>query len=471
MPALLLIALAAAPAAAAHTVARGLADAGLAEASHAERVQIMDEYVQLRVGYLRLGLEWPRAETAPGVYDEAYLSSFDDIAALAQERGIKLILTIVYTPKWASDSSLWNIRPPGYTRDGWKPCYPPSTGHLDDFRGFAGYLAARLAGKVFGYECWNEPNLWVFLFPQVRSAGDDFAVRRYAKMLDAFNAGIKAGDPTALVIAGATAPIGSTDALRNRTTPQHFARALKSALRGLDGRPYGAYFDAYSHHPYTPGGSFETAPEALPSVPSTTVQLRNLGALLDVFPTKDFYLTEFGYNTSFSGMFGGLPLSPATQADYLRRAYRYAGRYSQVKALFWYLRRDQSPNGSSSDPSGVYTGLRTLDNVRKRSWFTFAGGNRLTLEAPRTVRSGQAATLHGTLTSSRLGALITGVAGKTLTLQRRVAGRWQTLKSVTTKTGASAGSYSCSVRPTSSSRYRLVWSGVIGSATRLISVQ
>jgi len=79
--------------------------------------------------------------------------------------------------------------------------------------------------------------------------------------------------------------------------------------------------------------------------------------------------------------------------------------------------------------------------------------------------------LRGTLTSSRLGASLTGVAGKTLTLQRRVAGRWQTLKSVTTKTGASAGAYSCSVRPTGSSRYRLVWSGVTGSPTRLISLQ
>lgn len=476
LSALLLFILTIAPAAGARAVPRGLADVNLFDESPTERVQIMDEYAQLRVSHLRMGLDWPRAETARGVYNETYLAAIDDIAALAHERGIKLVLTILYTPKWASDTSLWDEKPPGYTQNGWKPCYPPALGHLDDLQEFARSVAARYAGKVFAYECWNEPNLWVFLFPQERRPGDDFAVRRYAKMLKAFHAGIKAGDPGALVIAGATAPIGQNSrytrtTLYNRTTPQHFARTLKGALEALDGRASGAYFDAYSHHPYTPGGSREVAPEALPTDPATTVQLRNLGTLLRVFPNKPFYLTELGYNTSSSAIFGGLPLSQATQADYLRRAYRYAGRYSRVKALFWYLRRDQSPSGRSSDPYGVYTGLRAVNGARKRSWFTFAGGNRLTLEAPRTVRRGRAATLRGALTCSRLGTPTTGVAGKDLTLQRRVAGHWRKLKAVSTKSGSSAGAYSCSVRPSSSGRYRLVWSGVVTSPDRWITVE
>lgn len=43
-----------------------------------------------------------------------------------------------------------------------------------------------------------------------------------------------------------------------------------------------------------------------------------------------------------------------------------------------------------------------------------------TLEAPRTVRRGRAATLRGALTCSRLEPATTGVAGKDLTLQRRL---------------------------------------------------
>jgi hypothetical protein len=463
--ALLLIALAAAPAAASHTVARGLADIGLAEASHDARVTAMNDYAQLRVRYLRLGLDWSRAEPAQGVYDETYLAAFDDIAGLAQQGGIKLMLTVASTPEWASDSSLWNIHPPGQADNGWKPCYPPApgrNGHIDDFGAFARYLAGRFAvkfpGTVFAYECWNEPNLWVWLFPQERSPGDDFAVKRYQKMLKAFYAGIKAGDPTAQVIAGATAPIGQNKRFPpgtpyNRTTPQRFARALK-ALGGA------AYFDAYSHHPYTPGGSFNTAPEAQPSVPSTTVQLRNLGTLLDLFPKKDFYLTELGYNTRYSAMFGGLPLSQATQADYLRRAYRYAGRYSQVKALFWYLRCDDAVGQ-------VYTGLQ-VDDRRKRSWYTFARGNRLTLEAPSSVRRSQTATLRGVLTSSRLGTPVTGLADKNLTLQRCFSGHWRSLKTVTT---GNSGAFRCSVRPTRSGRYRVVWIGVATSPDRWITVK
>ena len=472
VPALLLVMVIAAPAAAAHTVARGLADIGLVEASHGARMTAMNDYAQLQVRYLRLGLDWSRAEPAQGVYDETYLAAFDDIAGLAQERGIQLILTVASTPEWASDSSLWKIHPPGQTDNGWKPCYPPApgpNGHIDDFGAFAQYLAGRFAGTfpgtVFAYECWNEPNLWVWLFPQERSPGDNFAVKRYEKMLKAFYTGIKAGDPAAQVIAGATAPIGQNKRYPpgtpyNRTTPQHFARALKK----LGGGPY---FDAYSHHPYTPGGSLETAPEALPSAPSTTVQLRNLGALLKVFPNKPFYLTEFGYNTSFSAMFGGLPLSRSTQADYLRRAYRYAGRYPRVKALFWYLRNDESPSGLSSDMYGVYTGLRTIDGARKLSWFAFAGGNRLTLDAPRTVRRGHAAILRGALTSSRLGAPVTGITGRVLTVKRRVGGHWRTLRTIRT-TGA--GAYRCNVRPARSGRYRLVWAGVVTSPSRRIFV-
>lgn len=144
VPALLLFTLAAAPAATAHTVARGLADVRLTEASPDHRVRIMKDCAQLRVAYLRLGLEWPRAKTAPGVYDEIYLAAFDDVAALAQER------------------DLWSEPPGGYKSGVYLPFYAPEREHVDDFGAFATYLSRRLAGKVFAYGCWNEPNLWPF---------------------------------------------------------------------------------------------------------------------------------------------------------------------------------------------------------------------------------------------------------------------------------------------------------------------
>jgi hypothetical protein len=170
-------------------------------------------------------------------------------------------------------------------------------------------------------------------------------------------------------------------------------------------------------------------------------------------------------------MFACPPLSQTTQAGYLRRAYRYAARYPQVAALLWYLRSDESPTGLSSDSDGVYTGLRTVTGAPKRSWYAFAGGNRLTLNAPRAVLRGHAAVLRGTLTCSRLGA--STVSGTKLALQRRVAGHWRTLRTIRTL-GAGAyqrRAYVAHVRPASSSRYRLVWTGVISSPARRVLVR
>ena len=126
------------------------------------------------------------------------------------------------------------------------------------------------------------------MYPQ-RTANDAyFAARTYLRMLKAFHAGVQRGDPDVRVVAGATAPIGLNDSLR--TSPQRFARFLK-------GHGAGAYFDVYSHHPYTPGGTVNSAPDGRPNDPSTTVTLYNLRTLLRLFPSKPFYLTEYGYNT------------------------------------------------------------------------------------------------------------------------------------------------------------------------------
>ncbi len=142
---------------------------------------------------------------------------------------------------------------------------------------------------------------------------------------------MKRGDRAALVVAGSTAPIGYDD--RYRTSPQRFARFLKDAGAA-------AYFDVYSHHPYTPGGSVNRAPDRPPNDPTSTVTLYNLKTLLRLFPGKPFYLTEYGYNTSPSFAFGGMTVTRVEQATYLRKAYAYAARYPQVKSLFWYLVKD-----------------------------------------------------------------------------------------------------------------------------------
>jgi hypothetical protein len=424
-------------------------------ADPAAKAQVIAEIAnELNTGWVRLIASWPSIEPTQGQYNEAVLTYLDDTIAKLHERGVKVVLTFLYVPRWASDTSYWDS-PPGGIPAGYSVRYPMRDGALDDMGATAEMLATRYAGLVKAYECWNEPNLWPYIYPQRTASDEYFGARTYLKYLKAFSAGVERGDPAALVVAGSTAPIGLND--RFRTSPQKFARFLKGAGAG-------SYFDVYSHHPYIPGGSVNKAPDQPPNDSTTTVTLYNLNTLLRLFPAKPFYLTEYGYNTQPSRDFGGQTVTKVQQATYLKKAYAYAGRYSQVKNLFWFLVKDVHGEGQPADV-GVYTGLRELDGDRKLSWFAFAGGNRLTIEAPRTARYGAVIRISGTLSNAVVGPL----GGRTLVLQSRKlsGGAWRTVSS---KTTGDAGAYRFSVKPGGSRAYRVVWRGVKTSVTRTVRV-
>ncbi len=134
---------------------------------------------------------------------------------------------------------------------------------LARYQDFAEHLSSELKGDVLGYEAYYEPNLWSHLGPQTVD-GANVSIRLYFEYLKSFSAGVRAGDPAAKVIAGATAPTGANDVYR--TSPQSFARALARAGAA-------AYFDVYSHHPYVPGGAARMDPALLPVNPAHTVSL------------------------------------------------------------------------------------------------------------------------------------------------------------------------------------------------------
>lgn len=71
-------------------------------------------------------------------------------------------------------------------------------------------LAERYADNgVFAYECWNEPNIWTFFYPQWHGGNKEFAAERYTQLLKAFSAAVRDKVADALVIGGATAPVGN----------------------------------------------------------------------------------------------------------------------------------------------------------------------------------------------------------------------------------------------------------------------
>jgi hypothetical protein len=437
----------------ARTVARGIAGENAtgdqAPATYAEIRQ------QLRGGIVRYDVLWGTAEPQKGVYDDTgYLSSVSTAILAARAQHLKVVVMVYLTPKWASDQSFWNQPPPGYA-NGFQAFYPIDSSAMDDFQAFATHLATLLKGQVLGYECWNEPNLWPYIYPQTTSSDPYFAEHKYETMLKRFHAGIKAADPDALVIGGSTAPGGGTiDRTQYKTSPQVFAQKLKS-----DGA--GAYFDAFSHHPYVLGGALNMDPHCLPMHPWTTVGLSNISVLLHLFPKKPFYLTEYAFSTAYSVQFGA-PVSEVAQASYLRMAYAMAAKHPQIKALFWFLIKDESSTGDDSDPHGCYTGLRRVTGTRKPSYYVFARGNRLTLTAPTSAPAGSLIRLKGRLTSASLG----GIVGRTLVIQHRFgSGPWQTVRTMTTGTD---GYCSTKVKLGKTQSYRLRFPGVVNSRGHLV---
>jgi hypothetical protein len=369
------------PAAQARTVGRGIIDYRLEQA--VADLNAVPPIVaemgpsRLRAGWTRLQVHWAALQpAAPGKpsaadqngdgYADAYVAQLDAITTQLKDAGISIIMTPLDTPKWASDRSWWKTPPPRFKKGVYYPFYAPdmkSSTVRTQYRKMGTFLAQRYAGKVGYFEAWNEPNLGTYLYPQVPASATKGGAGIYLKMLRTWYAGVKAGSGSAVVIGGATAPRGRGDV--TSTPPQAFARYLKQ--NGAS-----AYMDAYSHHPYTPGGSTRVAPGDPPNNPARCVTLGNLGQLTRIFPNKPFYLTEYGYNTKYSRWFG-VTVSPTVQARYLKQAFAYAARYPQVKALLWFLVDDWNPSGGADKAgNGVYMGVRTYKGQLKPSWYAFA---------------------------------------------------------------------------------------------------
>ncbi len=364
-----------------HAVETGLADERLmpfGETDAELAALVAEDAADLHARWVRLAFMWKEFEPRQGHFSEAHLARVDRVVDALHAANVKVIMTVTGVPKWASSKAFWDHPMPG-ARPGYQPYYPMRKATLEDFAALGELLARRYAGRVDILECWNEPNLWAFLYPQRTKGRKDFGAWTYLRMLTAFTTGVRRAGTGIRVAAGATSCSGDND--RMRTSPQSFARYLRSHGAGL-------WFDVYSHHPYTPGFSANTAPEQAPDHPEHTVTLGNLSTLLQVFPDKPFFLSEFGYSTRPSIAMGWFAVSEAVQADYLTRAYAVASRYPQVEALVWFLLRDHRPGGKPAD-WGIYSGLRRLNDSRKPSWYAFAalggGGDPLPVEGQPTA--------------------------------------------------------------------------------------
>jgi hypothetical protein len=297
-----------------------------------------------------------RPAVASNPFDPAYqFQGLDDLARSATLRGMTVMLTIWGTPDWANGAK--------------GPNYAPT--QLSDLQGFAQALAARYSGRFPGYpfvgyfSIWNEPNLEQFLAPTYDSQGKPVSPSIYAGIARAGYAGIKSGDPRALVAIGETSPRGrvkptTQHGVQQTLAPGLFAQLLSQARPTLK-------FDAWAHHPYSDLGASPTQKVRFPNV--SLVGIPTFDSDLAKWfkrSTVPFWITEYGFQTKPDQPKG---VTPAQQAAYLKQSLAIAGKYPSVQMFIWFIFRDE--------PASLwYSGLLRQDASPKPSLaaFTSAAG-------------------------------------------------------------------------------------------------
>lgn len=239
----------------------------------------------------------------------------DAFLAAAAHRHLRVLATVVDTPCWAS-SEPGKQCPPGPSD--YQGRYPPT--NPQDYANFLTQLVHHVRHRIQYYEIWNEPNIARFW------AQPDPVV--YTQLLRAAYRAIKAQDPSAQVLAGATsgADVG-------------FVNGLYEA--GAKG-----YFDALSVHPY----SGRQPPDAC-SLPSTSFrcgveQIRRV--MLRHGDTRPIWLTELGQSVSAE-------VDPAKQASYVTQAFSLIRRWHYVRGALWYELYDD-PTGHDGEHFGLFEG-------------------------------------------------------------------------------------------------------------------
>ncbi|WP_448638884.1 cellulase family glycosylhydrolase [Geodermatophilus sp. URMC 63] len=256
-------------------------------------------------GWVRVGVGWCSLEEGgPGVVSSWYLERLDATVAAARARGLQVLATLGCTPGWLSGSESLTVL--------------PAPEQVGQFQQVAAWLAGRYAGRVAAWEIWNEPDC---------SAGTGCGQvdpGAYVPVLRAGFAGVRAGDPGAVVVSGGTSGVAS------------------DWIAGLYAAGGGQWLDAVGVHPYQ--GPVAEPPEA--PAAEHPYRIANVARLREVMVAAGdadtpVWFTEFGWSTGAGeGWYAGV--DEATQADYLGRAIAMVQeQYPYVTHAFVFTIRDR----------------------------------------------------------------------------------------------------------------------------------
>jgi polysaccharide biosynthesis protein PslG len=276
------------------------------------------------VGWIRQELPWEQVEplardqTTDPKFGGSTWAKFDDIVDRATGLGLKLILRIDTSPRWAL---------PADAPDGLGPPIEDAA-----YWDFVGQVATRYKGRVDAYQIWNEPNLnseWG------RKPPDAVA---YARLLRGASERIHSVDPSARVLMAAMAPTltENSDALNELV---YLQQMYDAGARGS--------FDVLAVQAYgLRGGPDDPRVDASDVTFSRPLLVRQLMERNGDSATP-VWATEMGWNVNPPSTpeqrFGRV--TPSLQARYTVRAFdrvRAQWPWMQVVCIWYWKRADEA---------------------------------------------------------------------------------------------------------------------------------
>ena len=344
------------------------------------RDSTLDEITDMGIDTVRVAMPWQSVVAAevPSNFDPTDpgephydFSAYDGFMRAAAARNLKVLLTV-------------SGPPPTWATDGGTTASPPDPAQFGNFvaavaRRYSGDFepAGSNAGPLPAPELWsvwNEPNISIFLQPQLRD-GAPYSPVLYRELYLAAQKSIEAVDPNAEILIGETAPTRGADGV----DPILFAEGVLCLDPTAAANPAcdSGHIDAvgWATHPY---GIRRIPPFVDPPGPDfvTFPSLANLEGVLDagaqagqVSADLPVYVTEYAIQSKPDPLVG-VPLQ--TQADWLSISERLAYADPRIRSYAQYLMRDDPPDRVPGTRYGGFeSGLRFWNGPKKPSYDSF----------------------------------------------------------------------------------------------------